>query len=97
MLKSLIGKAALATVALGGFLLFAGAAGAKANGWDDCNRRASFAEFRLQQSIHRFGYYSAEANYWRHERHEAIEYRERYRREHERREWREHHRDWDRY
>jgi len=97
MLKSLIGKAALATVALGGFLLFAGAPGAKANGWDDCNRRASFAEFRLQQSIHRFGYYSAEANYWRHERHEAIEYRERYRREHERREWREHHRDWDRY
>jgi len=37
--KSLFRKAALASAFLGGFLLFAGAPGAKANAWDDCHRR----------------------------------------------------------
>jgi hypothetical protein len=95
MLKSLLGKAALATAALGGLLLFAGAPGAKANEWEDCNRRVNYTDYRLRQSIDRYGYYSREANHWRHERHEAVERCERYRRGHERREWREH-RDWDR-
>ena len=105
LLKSAFGKAALATAALGGFLFFAGAPGAKANEWDDCNRRAAYTDYRLHEAIEYFGYYSPQANHWRHERHEAFEcvehqrheWREREHREHE---WREHHRDrerdWDR-
>jgi hypothetical protein len=96
--KSLFGKAAWATAALSGFLLLAGAPSAKANDWDDCNRRAAYAEFRLHESIMHFGYYSPQAGYWRHERHEAYEQLERYRRrewrdrEWREREWREHER-----
>src|SRR5207245_10554577 len=56
--------------------------------WDSCNRRLAYVEFRLHESIVYFGYYSPQANYWRHERHEAFEELERYRR----REWRE--REW---
>jgi len=108
LLKSAFGKAALAVAVLSGFLLFAGAPSAKANDWDDCNRRAAYADWRLHESIEHFGYYSPEANYWRHERHEAFEQVARYRRhawrerewrEHQRREheWREHHRDYDGY
>jgi hypothetical protein len=93
LLMSIFGKTVLATVVLGGVLLFAGAPRAKANDGDDCNRRAAYAEFRLHQSIEFFGYYSPQAAHWRHERHEAYEQLERYRRrEHERR---EQHRDYD--
>src|SRR5260370_32456559 len=88
LMKSIFGKAALAAVALSGILLFAGTPSAKANDWDDCNRRVTYAEFRLHQSIVYFGYYSPQAAYWRHERHEAYERLERYRRQ----EWRE--REW---
>jgi hypothetical protein len=101
LLMSIFGKTVMATAVLGGLLLSAGAPSAKANDWDDCNRRAVYAEFRLHQSIEFFGYYSPQAAYWRHERHEAYEQLERYRRrewrerawrEHE---WREHHREYD--
>ena len=100
-LKSVFGKAALAAAALSGFLLFACAPSAKANDWDDCNRRAAYADWRLHVSVEHFGYYSPQASYWRHERHEAYERLERYRRQKWReREWREHerrehHRDYD--
>ena len=94
MFKSLMGKAALATAALGGFLLFAGAQGAQARDRDDCYRRVDYTEYKLRESVDRYGYYSRQANHWRHERHEAIERCERLRHD---REWREHHRDWDRY
>jgi hypothetical protein len=103
LLKSVFDKAALATAALGGFLLFAGAPSAKANDWDDCNRRATYADWQLRVSIGHFGYYSPQASYWRHERHEAYERLERYRRrewrerEWREHEWREHHRDHDGY
>jgi hypothetical protein len=91
--KSLFGKAALATAALSAFLLLPGAPSATASDWDSCNRRAAYVEFRLHESIAYFGYYSPQANYWRHERHEAFEQLERYRRRDWReREWRE--RDW---
>ena len=97
VLKSVFGKTLLASMALGGFLLFAGAPGAKANDWDDCNRRAAYTDYRLHEAIEHFGYYSPEAAHWRHERHEAYE-----RLEHQRHEWREHerrehYRDYDRY
>jgi hypothetical protein len=80
-----IGKAFLATAILGGFLLFAGAPSAKANYWDDCNRRVAYTDWRLHEAIVHFGYYSPEANYRRYQRHEAYEALERYRRY----EWRE--------
>ena len=90
-LGSLLGKTALATAALG-FSLAAGAPAAKANGWDDSNRRISYTESRYHEAVERFGPYSRQARHWEHERHEAYE-----RREHLRHEYREHHRDYDRY
>lgn len=92
MFKSLLEKTALATAALGGFLLFGGVTGAMAADRDDCNRRVNYTEYRLQESIERYGHYSREANHWRHERHEALEARERCFRDRERR---EHRRAWD--
>ena len=107
LLKTIFGQAALAAAVLSGFLLFGGAPGAKANGWDDCNRRVAYASWRLHEAIVYFGYYSPQADYWRHERYEAYVRLERYRRhewrEHQRREheWRErewrHDRDYDGY
>jgi hypothetical protein len=96
LLKAVFGKTVLATAALSGLLLFAGAPSAKANDWDDCNRRAAYSEGRLHESVQHFGYYSPQAGYWRHERHEAFGRVERYRQN----EWRGHegrerHRDYD--
>ena len=68
--KSLFGKAALAAAALGGFFLFAGAPSAKA---DSCQRRIAHAEHELGEAIEDHGYYSRQADRWRHERHEAYE------------------------
>lgn len=71
--KSLFGKAALATAALGGLLFFAGAPGAQAADRDDCQRRIAKTERRLNDAIEDHGFYSRQANKWRHERHEAVE------------------------
>jgi len=89
----LLGRATLATVALGGLLLFAGAPSAKANDWEGCDRRVDRAEWKLHEAIEHHGYYSRQADHWRHE---LREERERCWRE--RREWRERNdRDWRRY
>lgn len=69
-LRGMFGKAALATVALGGFVLFAGVPSAKA---DNCQRRIRHAEHELGEAIEDHGYYSRQADHWRHERHEAYE------------------------
>ncbi|HET7107043.1 MAG TPA: hypothetical protein VFI38_09550 [Candidatus Acidoferrum sp.] len=91
-LTSLFGKTVLATAALG-FFLAAGAPAAKANDWDDCNRRVSYTEWRYREAVERFGPYSRDARHWAHERREAYE-----RREHLRRDYRERHRHrYDRY
>ena len=84
-------KAVLASAALGGFLLFAGAPGAKANAWDDCNRRVSYAQYRYNEAAERYGPYSSAARHWAHQRHEAYERCDHYRD----RDYR-YHRDWDR-
>lgn len=82
LVKSLISKPLLASMALCGFLLFAGAPGAKANDRDDYNRRSAvrYDDHRLHEAIEHHGYYSRDANYWRHERREALEHgwRDRY-------------------
>ncbi len=91
---SVPGKATLATAVLGGVLLFLAVPGAKANDWDKCNRRISYAEWRYQEAVEHSGPQSGAARHWYHERQEAYE-----RAEHLRKEWREHHQDrgnWDR-
>jgi hypothetical protein len=86
--RSVFSKALLASAALGGFLLFAGVPGAKANGWDDCNRRVSYTQYRYNAAAERYGPYSSAARHWAHERNEAYERCNRFRRDH-------HYRDWD--
>jgi hypothetical protein len=74
-LKSMWNKAALVAVALGGFLCFGGAAGAQAHDRDDYARPSlHYSDHRLHEAIEDHGYYSPQANYWRHERHEAREH-----------------------
>src|SRR6266436_9263621 len=68
--KTMFGRAALATAALSGFALFAGVPSAKA---DNCQRRIQHAEHELGEAIEDHGYYSRQADRWRHERHEAYE------------------------
>jgi hypothetical protein len=77
------GKAAFAAAALGGFLFFAGAPNAQAHDrdWDDHHRPViRYDNWRVQEAMERHGYYSSQANYWRHERREAFEdgWRDRY-------------------
>ena len=67
-------KTALATLALGGFLVLAGAPAAKAYDRDDCYRRVNYAETRYRQAVEHFGPHSREARHWAYERHEAYEH-----------------------
>jgi hypothetical protein len=80
----LFGKATLAAAAFGGFLLFAGAPSAKANDGRDDDRGVNRAEWNLHEAIERHGYYSRQAQHWRHELREEQQrcWRERERREH---------------
>ena len=86
--SSFFGKAVTAAVAVGGFLLFAAAAPAKANAWDDCNRRVAYTEWRYHEAREHSGPYSSAARHWAHEHHEALERCARYERDR--------HGDWDR-
>jgi hypothetical protein len=70
--RSILSKTTLAALALGGFLCFAGAPAAKANAWDDCNRRVAYTNMRYHEAVERFGPYSHEARHWAYERHEAY-------------------------
>lgn len=70
LVTKLFGRAALAATAISGLLFFAGAPAAKA---DDCAKRIRKAEHRLHEAIEDHGYYSRQAEHWRHERHEAYE------------------------
>lgn len=84
LFRSLRSKLTLAALALGTFVLFSGAPAAKANGWDDCNRRVSYTDWRYHEAVEHFGPYSSAARHWAHEHHEAVERCAR---------WREHHHD----
>jgi hypothetical protein len=70
--KSLFGKAALATAALGGLLFLAGPPAANAADRDDCQRRIAKTERKLSDAIEDHGFHSRQAEHWRHERREAI-------------------------
>jgi hypothetical protein len=71
--RAMFGKAALAAMALGGLLFFAGAPGAQAADRNDCQRRIAKIDRKLNDAIEDHGYYSRQANHWRHERREAYE------------------------
>ena len=70
--KSLFGKAALATVALGGLLFLVGAPKAQAADRDDRDGRDRRTEYRVQPDYDR-GYYRSPASAWEHERYERQE------------------------
>jgi hypothetical protein len=92
-LKSVLKKTALAAVALGGLLCFGGAASAQAHDRDDYGSPGvRYDNYRVHEAIEHHGYYSPQANYWRHERHEAFERREAF--EHG---WRDRYGCWHRY
>jgi hypothetical protein len=90
-LKSVWKKAALAVVVLGGLLCFGGAASVQAHDRDD-HRDMRYYDNHLRDAIEDHGYYSPQAEHWRHERHEALERREAY--EHG---WRDRNGCWHRY
>jgi len=64
----------LMAMAIGGFLIFGSAPAAQA---DEFNRRPAvrYDNFREREAIARRGYFSPQADYWRHERREALEHR----------------------
>ncbi|HME13391.1 MAG TPA: hypothetical protein VKF79_11045 [Candidatus Acidoferrum sp.] len=70
-MKSLVGKIVLGAVALGGLLAFAGAPAAQARDWDD-RPVVRYDNFREREAIEHHGYYSRQAEHWRHERREAF-------------------------
>ena len=90
-LKRVIGRMGLATAALSGFLLFAGASNAEARDRDSCERRINKAEWKFNEAVEHHGYNSRQAF----ERREKVR-EERARCFREREGWREHRRDWDR-
>ena len=98
--KSLFGKTALASAALGGLLVFAGAPGAQAADRDDDHRRSVMTERHFYDGDH--GYYARQADNWREERREAFEHRYRdydnrdYRNDRRDRDYNRYHRDRDR-
>jgi hypothetical protein len=99
--RAWFGRVVVAGIMLGGAALFAGAPSAKANDWDDCDRQIARANWQLHEAIEDDGYRSPQANYWRHELHEAYERQEHLRREFREEQWREHEwserRDYDRH
>ena len=72
--RSILGKTTLAALALASFLFFAGAPAAKADSWNDCNRRVAYTTYRYREAVEHFGPYSPAARHWAHERREAYEH-----------------------
>ena len=98
-IKSILGKIG-PVIVLGALSFLAAAPRARADDWNDCNRRIAYARWQLHEAIEDHGYDSRQARHWRHELHEEYERQEhlrrRYRDEQGReREWRER-RDYDR-
>jgi len=79
---SVIGNAAVAALALAGFLMFADAP--QVRGDDDCQRRVAKADHKLHEAIEHHGYESKQAGHWRNELHNAREHC-----------WNTNHRWWD--
>ena len=67
-------------IILGSLIILGGAPKAKANDWDDCNRRIAYNKWQLHEAVEDFGYDSRQARHWRHELHEEYEKQEHLRR-----------------
>ena len=67
--------------------LFGAAPSAKADAWDDCNRRIAVANWRLHEAIEDHGYDRRQARHWRHELHEEYERQEHLGRKYRERQW----------
>ena len=85
-MKTLVARL-LPGVMLVALALFAGVPGAKADAWDDCNRRIAVANWRLHEAIEDHGYDSRQARHWRHELREEYERQEHLRRKYRERQW----------
>lgn len=70
VLKSMLGKAMLASAVLAGALCFAGAPKAQA---DERDRVVRYDNYRVHEAVERHGFYSPRADYWRSERREAFD------------------------
>jgi hypothetical protein len=75
-------KRLLPAVALGSLIFLSGAPRAKANDWDDCNRRIAKYQWRLREAVEDHGYGSRQARHWRHELREEYEKQDKLRRKH---------------
>lgn len=76
-------RVALAWAVLAGLLLFMGAPQLRAGG-DDCQRNVAKVDHKLHEAIEHHGYFSKQADHWRHELAEARVQC-----------WSSHHRWWD--
>jgi hypothetical protein len=65
---------------------------ARADDWDNCNRRIAYARWQLHEAIEDHGYDSRQARHWRHELNEEYERQEHLRRRYRDDRWRE--REW---
>lgn len=86
LLQSWFGKAALASAALGGFLLMGGTPQASANDFTRTehrrvDHRVAYDQMRYHRAVERHGRFSPEARHWAHERRMALARREHLRRE----------------
>jgi hypothetical protein len=70
--RSLLGKATLTAVALGGWLSLAVVPAAQADPSRDCNRRIAYTTARYREAVDHFGPYSPAARHWAFERRDAI-------------------------
>jgi hypothetical protein len=73
-IRSWTAKVVLATVAMGGFVVLAGAPAAQAQE----RPVIRYDNFREREAIAHHGYFSPQAEYWRHERFEHRGWRDRY-------------------
>jgi len=82
VVRGMFGKAALATAALSGLILFAGAPAAQAADRDDGHRRFAVSEHRFSDGDRGYyadrGYYTRQTDNWREDRREAFEHNYRY-------------------
>lgn len=69
LMRSTLVKAGMAAMFVGGLAMFGAAPNARA---DECNRTIRYDDARLNEAIARHGYYSRQAEHWRHERREAL-------------------------
>jgi hypothetical protein len=80
-------KRVVPAVVLGSLIFLGGAPKAKANDWDDCNRRIVNYKWQLHEAIEDHGYDSRQSKHWRHELREEYEKQDKLRRKYHYDQW----------